>query len=106
MVADNLALASTSSHSMQTAINIAQADAARERYKFNQDKTKSVSVNVKPSQQETLELYGKPLAKSTKEVHLVITRTSSTSNKVTAEERVKLARIQLICHQLNRRSIY
>ena len=92
MVADDLALASTSSHSMQTAINIAQADAARERYRFNQEKTKTVSVNVKPSQEEVLELYGKPLGKSKKEVHLGITRTSSTSNKVTADERVKSAR--------------
>ena len=41
MVADDLALTSSTQHELQAGLNIAQHDASRERYKFNTDKTKS-----------------------------------------------------------------
>ena len=90
MVADDLALASRTVHDMQAALNMAQADASKERYKFNTDKTKTISINSKNPPH--LMLNGKPLGSSTKEPHLGLQRTTDNSNKDTVCERIKQAR--------------
>jgi hypothetical protein len=90
MVADDLALIADSAHSMQAALTTAEREAARERYKFNTDKTKVVAVNTRKD--PLLLLNGSPLALSDREVHLGIHRNSPGTNKNTMEERVKGAR--------------
>ena len=93
MVADDLALMSTSPYDMQVGLSIAQHDAAREQYKFNTDKTKYIIIN--PKQPITLELNGKPLGNSTKETHLGIVRNSSCTNMDTINDRIKKCRGQI-----------
>ena len=64
MVADDLALAASSDHLMQISLTVAEADAARERYKYNTDKTKTVPINSHVALQatHTLCLISKDLA--------------------------------------------
>jgi hypothetical protein len=90
MVADDLALISSSEHSMQQALAVAEIDASRDRYSFNCDKTKTVYINSKlpPS----LSLYDKELGWSTSEKHLGIYRNSKNTNIDTVNDRVKSAR--------------
>ena len=88
MVADDLALVSSSAHLMQINLNAAQTDAARERYKFNVTKTKTVTVNCKIAPLLLLN----PLGSSPSETHIGITRTVSNTDKETIRKRVKKAR--------------
>ena len=90
MVADDLALISSSPHLLQISLNSAQMDAARERYKFNNIKTQTVSINSKTS--PSLLLNNAPLSSSTSETHIGITRTSSNNNTETITNRVTKAR--------------
>jgi hypothetical protein len=58
MVADDLVLTATTELVMQEALFIAQTDAARERYLYNPEKTKTLVINSKKDHQFTLN--GKP----------------------------------------------
>ena len=66
-----------------------KTDAARERYKFNVTKTKTVSVNCKIA--PLLLLNNDPLGSSTSETHIGNTRTMSNTDKETIRNRVKKA---------------
>lgn len=90
MVADDLALAAKTATQMQTVINIATADASRERYKFNVEKTKVIAINCKTSPE--LLLNNQRLGTSTKEVHLGIHRNQQNNNVDTIDDRIKAAR--------------
>ena len=46
MVADDLALAASTTHDMQVAFSMAEMDASREQYQYNAEKIKTVSINV------------------------------------------------------------
>ena len=87
MVADDLAISARNQHSMQEAINIAQIDASRDRYKFNTEKTKTITINCKLK--PTLTLNNRPLQLSQSETHLGIQRSCDGKNILTVECRVK-----------------
>lgn len=90
MVADDLALVSSSVMEMQAALLIAETDAAREKYTYNVDKTKTLAINASAAQDFVLN--GKPLGNSTCEKHLGIKRNSLNSNSDTIEARITDAR--------------
>jgi hypothetical protein len=90
MVADDLALAAESPHELQIALTTAEADASRERYKFNRDKTKTVVINTKHVPELTLS--GGSIGASESEAHLGIYRSHTGNNRHTVEERIKGAR--------------
>jgi hypothetical protein len=90
MVADDLAVTASDRVDMQASLNIAALDASRERYKFNADKTKTVSV--RSTQPPKLNLNGKPLGCSDMEVHVGIARSCKNHNKNTVKDRVQTAR--------------
>ena len=90
MVADDLAIMTTTPGEMQTALNIAEYDAARERYIYNTEKTKSIIINSKTDVE--LLLNGQTLGVSTQEKHLGIMRNNKNNNLDTIQARVKEAR--------------
>jgi hypothetical protein len=90
MVADDLALVSHTATDMQKAIKTAEIDASRDRYRFNCDKTKFITVNTKL--EPHLTLNGTQLQTSSVEKHLGILRNSKNNNMDTVQERVKDAR--------------
>ena len=91
MVADDLVLTANNKYDMQVAINIAEHDASRERYKFNPDKTKFIAINL-PDADLDLQLYDKPLGSSKSEPHLGLYRNSTCTNDETVENKIKAAR--------------
>jgi len=91
MVADDLALLSIKPSEMQIALNVAELDASRERYEYNTDKTKVITMNMKnPS--SALMLNSDTLGTSNKEAHLGILRNNKGSNVDTLNDRVTKAR--------------
>ena len=90
MVADDLALVANSSHAMQVSLNMAEADASRERYKYNTDKTKTVAINTRDP--PVLKLNGAPLGVSPAEVHVGVHRTNTNNNLDTVHDRIQKAR--------------
>ena len=90
MVADDLTIASHTSHDMQIALNIAARDSSMERYKFNAEKTKTIIINAK--EQPHLTVNQQQIGISSKEVHLGISRRDDLSNCSTVEDRVRSAR--------------
>ena len=90
MVADDLALMSNSTHSMQQALIIAQQDASRERYTYNVEKTKVISINRK--EKTNLILNNKSLGTSNSEMHLGSVRNSTGTNRDTIRDRIQKAR--------------
>ena len=94
MVADDLLLTATTPYNMQTALNIAEEDARRERYKFNIIKTKTIPINCDTP--PTFILNGKPLGTSNSEPHLGINRNHNMSNIETVENRIKSARATIM----------
>ena len=93
MVADDLMLNSKCTYKLQTNLRMSERDAARERYKFNVDKTKIIPMNC--NSQPNLILNKKPLGCSDKEPHLGITRNNTNSNGDTICSRVMNARRSL-----------
>ena len=90
MVADDLALISKTNIDAQSGLLIAEQDANRERYSFNTDKTKVVVINSK--HQANLQLNGRALGQSKKEVHLGIHRNEKNTSNDTVVDRVSSAR--------------
>ena len=90
MVADDLALTSYQPYEMQTGLNIAQLDASKERYKFNCDKTKTITINSK--HEPLLYLNEKELGTSKCEPHLGIYRNTLGTNSDTINNRISSAR--------------
>ena len=90
MMADDLAITSVTQYDMQASLNIAQRDSCRDRYKFNVDKTKTITINCK--QPPNLTLNGEPLGTSNMEPHLGIVRNSSGTNTDTINARITSAR--------------
>jgi hypothetical protein len=90
MVADDLALTANTPHQMQTALLIAQEDAAREQYIYNTQKTKTVTINA--TDEHTFILNDKPIGSSNSEKHLGILRNSKNSNSETIDCRIRDAR--------------
>ena len=91
MVADDLALASTTRHGLQSLMHIAEHDAATKRYLFSESKTK-IQVSSTKSPQIVVSLNGKPVDMSDEEIHLGIARRADLSNKSTVEMRIQTAR--------------
>ena len=90
MVADDLAIISTNTSDMQLALNIAEHDAARERYVYNTEKTKAIMINNK--EEARLTLNGKELGISRGEKHLGIMRNNRNTNEDTINARIQDAR--------------
>ena len=90
MVADDLALLSSNRCDMQSSLSTAEHDAARERYKYNTDKTKVIPVNC--NTEPALKLYNQQLGISCQEAHLGILRNQTGSNKETIAARIHSAR--------------
>ena len=90
MVADDLAIISTNPKDMQLALNIAEHDAARERYVYNTEKTKAILINNK--EEVKLTLNGKELGTSRGEKHLGIMRNNRNTNEDTINARIQDAR--------------
>ena len=90
MVADDLAIMAKTPAEMQVSLMIAEHDAARERYTYNTDKTKSIIVNSKDDTK--LLLNGKTLSTSSKEKHLGIIRNKRNDNSDTIQARIQDAR--------------
>ena len=90
MVADDLVITSNKAYKQQTSLNIAAHDASKDRYKFNVDKTKTVTLNSNSS--PTFILNNKPLGTSSAEPHLGIVRNEEGDNSTTVEDRIKSAR--------------
>jgi hypothetical protein len=99
--ADDMALLSSTAISLQAMINVAVADANRERYQFNVKKSKVMVMNsnIKPSVWQDLPLWtlseGNSIAVSNKETHLGIVRTPDCKSGTTVVENIKLARRSL-----------
>lgn len=83
------ALISNTNVDAQSGLVIAERDANRERYSFNTDKTKVVATNSK--HQANLQLNGRALGQSKKEVHLGIHRNEKHTSNDTLEEYVSSA---------------
>ena len=93
MVADDLALISSTQQEMQLAISTAEIDASRERYNYNTEKNKVLTVATKATHNTpALNLNNKRLGTSTKEAHLGILRNQQGSNMDTVQDRVSKAR--------------
>jgi len=98
MVADDMALLSTTKLHMQIAIDKAETDAAQKRYIFSDSKTKSVEIlprqnkktNVKCQNHFTLN--SNPIPVSTEETHLGIPRSATNSMQPILEKRMSSAR--------------
>ena len=90
MVADDLAIAANSAHDLQHGVSIAELDSRRQRYCFNVDKTKIVSLNTKET--PSCLLNNAPVNNSICETHLGIFRNTRNSNKNTIDARIISAR--------------
>ena len=93
MVADDLLLSATSHEDLKCMLSSAESDANKERYKFNETKTKIVSTSAESDC--VLLLNGKALDHSKGEPHLGIVRNSKGSNTDTILKRVQDARRSL-----------
>ena len=83
--------AARSANGLQSLMNIAEHDAACQRYIFSESKTKIVPSNTK-TQVESILLNGKPLGFSQQETHLGLDRTANCSYATTVSSRIKTAR--------------
>ena len=93
MVADDLAIASPTRNGLQTLINVAEQDASRERYSFNEKKTKVQILNHHAAtDNHKITLNDSELSVSNNETHLGINRTTDMSFKQTIAQRIKTAR--------------
>ena len=90
MVADDLALISSSTHLMQVSLDHAQLDASRERYSFNTTKTHPVTLNSKSP--PILWLSDHQLEPSDAETHIGLTRTAVNNNQKAIANRIQKAR--------------
>ncbi len=90
--ADDVCLLSDSHLGAQSLLSIAQMDANRKRYDFNEKKTKIVHINSPGNIQRPLLLNGKPVDYSQQETHLGIQRNSDGAARTTIIERIKAAR--------------
>ena len=90
MVADDLVIAANSPSDLQHGVSIAALDSQRQRYSFNVDKTKIVSLNSKND--PSCLLSKEPIAMSTCETHLGISRNNKNTNKDTINARIINAR--------------
>ena len=90
MVADDLAIAAHSESDLQYGVTIATIDSQRQRYNFNNSKTKIVSLNSKHT--PSCLLINKPIMSSKCEAHLGIFRNSKNDNKDTMNSRIINAR--------------
>ena len=86
MVADDLAIAANSAHDLQHGVSIIELDSLRQRYCFNVDKTKIVSLNTKET--PSCLLNNAPVNNSICETHLGISRNTRNSNKDTIDARI------------------
>ena len=82
MVADDLAIVASDRHNLQRCVDLAEYDSKRERYNFNIDKTKIVSINTNAD--PSIMLNNKILKQSNQEVHLGITCSSRNDNRRTS----------------------
>jgi hypothetical protein len=90
MVADDLVIAADCPSELQLGVSIAALDSQRQRYSFNTQKTKVVSLNSKGD--PSCSLITKPIATSSCEVHLGISRSNKCNNKDTIRARISSAR--------------
>ena len=90
MVADDLVIAANSPSDLQHGVSIAALDSQHQRYSFNVNKTKIVSLNSKND--PSCLLSKEPIAMSTCETHLSISRNNKNTNKDTINARIINAR--------------
>ena len=93
MIADDVALSSTTQHSTQTLINFPGNDASRRGYIFSESKSK---VQTCLSVTSPITLNGNTLEPLHEEVHLGINHRTDLSNKITIEA----------CANTGRKSVY
>jgi len=94
--ADDTALISATRCGAQTLVGIAQQDSNTQRYSFNVQKTKVLTINQKPHVPNPLiELNGAVIGSTEKERHLGIERTPTNSARATVESRIKTCRRSL-----------
>ena len=90
MVNDDLALSAGTQLDMQCSLNIVKLDASHDRYKFNTNTMKTITINC--TSPPNLIVSGKSLSTSEKDAYLGILRTYKNTNIDTVQSRVKSSR--------------